>query len=227
MKSMRGTVEVPVDVLRETREKALAALSDDKWNKIAKYFRIRSNFAGALFLGLEPNEPERFTAVDLFAASTLNVTVPARAARRFLVESAEQEKFSAGFKSLPDVSIENAEDADLHDMYAFYKVVKKTLKRHDSKSSNAWVTASKLVARKRPSLFPVRDRKVNGYLSLGKMETVVQEYAVYRHLMSDPDVSGRLLALEKLLVSRKESDGLVLEDSRLRLLDVALWRAAS
>lgn len=224
---MTESGEVQADVLRETREKALAALSDDKFKKIAKYFRVRSNFAGALFLGLEPNEPDRFTAVDLFAVSTLNVTVPARASRRFLVESEEQEKFSAGFRSLPNLSIENAEDADLHVMYAFYKEVKKALKRYEAKSSNAWVTASKLVARKRPDLFPVRDRKVNGYLSLGKMETVVQEYAVYRHLMSDPEVSGNLSALEKHLESRKESDGLVLENSRLRLLDVALWRAAS
>lgn len=223
---MAETVEVQADVLQDAREKALAALSDDKWKNIAKYFRIESNFAGALFLGLEPNEPDRFTAVDFFAASTLNVTVPPRAARRFLIESEEQENFSAGLRSLPDLSIEKAEDADLHDMYAFYKTVKAGLKRHDATSSNAWVTASKLVARKRPNLFPVRDRKVSGYLGLGRVKTVTQEYAVYRHLMSGPEVSGRLSALEKHLESRKENDGLALEDSRLRLLDVALWRAA-
>lgn len=151
--SMTGTAEVQADVLQDTREKALAALSDNSWKHIAEYFRIKSNYAGALFLGLEPNEPDRFTAVDLFAASTLNVSVPARAARRFLIESGEQEKFSAGFRSLPDVSIEKAQDVDLHTMCRFYMEVKNALKRHEAESSNAWVTASKLVARKRPRLF--------------------------------------------------------------------------
>lgn len=219
--------ELQEDVMKGTREKALAALSDDRWERIVDYFRVQSNFAGALFIGLEPNEPDRFTAADLFAASTLNVTVPARAVRRFLVERQEQKSLSEGLRSLPDVPIEKAEDADLQVMYAFYKNVKAALKRHDAESSNAWVTASKLVARKRPNLFPVRDRKVSRYLDLGRVETVVHEYAVFRHLMSDPEVRGRLSALEKYLESRKESDGLVLEDAPLRLLDVALWRAAS
>ena len=58
-------------------------------------------------------------------------------------------------------------DADqLLAMADMYQALKSALSPPDVKNPNPWVTASKLCARKRPDLFPVRDNVVCTYLGL-------------------------------------------------------------
>ena len=45
-------------------------------------------------------------------------------------------------------------------MEQLYEAIKQALSANTLKNPNAWVTASKLCARKRPDLFPVRDKEV-------------------------------------------------------------------
>jgi hypothetical protein len=50
-------------------------------------------------------------------------------------------------------------------MEAVYSPVKQALGNPEVKRTNPWVTASKLCARKRPHLFPVREKVVCTLLS--------------------------------------------------------------
>lgn len=220
-------INVPETVICYARERALDALTNDASERVVKYYSIDSDYAGALFLGLEPNDPDRFTATDLFAVSTLRVSIPARGARRFLVEQAEQERIAEAMRSLPVGPLECVEDYGLGAMCRFHQMLKEALHPHEAETSNRWVTASKLAARKRPDLFPVRDSLVSSFLGLEKLKTVEQEYVVFRDLMSRPDIGQRLDVLQGELEKRSVEDQLILESSRLRLLDVALWTRAA
>ncbi len=96
-------------------------------------------------------------------------------------------------------------------------------------TSNRWVFASKLAARKRPSLLPVRDNVVCRFLggarnirdtALGSHDIDLQ---VFGYLMSAPQIQNALENWRSELTSEygKQID----EVTTLRLLDVALWNA--
>jgi hypothetical protein len=88
---------------------------------------------------------------------------------------------------------------------------------------DAWVTASKLCARKRPELFPVRDRKVFAYLGLTRNNSYRIAWQVFRHLIGDRDVIAAIDALSDATLADGQGTRLRLDDSRLRLLDAAIW----
>jgi Family of unknown function (DUF6308) len=73
-------------------------------------------------------------------------------------------------------------------MERLYLQVKPALSRSEVHDKNAWVTASKLCARKRPDLFPVRDRIVCEYLGLLKNGNYQVDWQVFRYLISQRDV---------------------------------------
>jgi Family of unknown function (DUF6308) len=90
---------------------------------------------------------------------------------------------------------------------------------------NPWVTASKLCARKRPDLFPVRDNVVCGYLGILRAGGYQVDWQVFRHLIQSREVVSRL----DELVSEAQADPDVNVGSvnnRLRHLDVVLWMHA-
>ena len=219
----RIRVEAPREVLEHARRESLRVLSPERYACVAKYFTIDSNYAGALFAGLEPNEPGRFTPADLFAVSSLSVSIPARGARRLLHEQHDEDDPAQKLTTLPTVRLEDAEAPDLEAMADFHNSVKRALRKHGARAANAWVTAAKLCARKRPHLFPVRDRRVSTILGFHRGMTLPQEYAVYRSLMKDDEVRQALRRLEDDLRGRERQGGMELEGVRLRLLDVALW----
>ncbi len=100
------------------------------------------------------------------------------------------------------------------------------LRRTPDATANRWVFAAKVCARKRPDLFPLRDRLVCTYLAgshdlrssaLGPFRTDVQ---VFASLMSDPAVR------EAIAGHRTELGDAAARVPDLRLLDAALWLAA-
>jgi hypothetical protein len=66
---------------------------------------------------------------------------------------------------IPDCDLASAGIPALTAMVELYEAVKRALSAETVRNPNAWVTASKLCARKRPDLFPVRDREVCHYLT--------------------------------------------------------------
>ena len=59
------------------------------------------------------------------------------------------------------------------------------------------MTASKLCARKRPDLFPVRDKEVCDYLGLTQLRNYQADWQVFRSLIGDPDITAAIDVMSK------------------------------
>ncbi len=109
--------------------------------------------------------------------------------------------------------------ADLHE------ALKSCLSPAHVSSKNSWVTASKLCARKRPDLFPVRDSVVCGVLGLGHNYQV--DWQVFRRrLIQDESVRTRLDARVDAATAAGGAD-IGHPNRRLRHLDALLWMRAT
>jgi len=227
-----GWEPVAGKVLKTAAEQALAALADDAADRVANYYDRESRYAGTVFLDAQPNDPKGFDAADLYAVTTLNIRLDPRHGRLLLDAGPVRDDVLRQLRNLgADLSITDLAHGPsgsaetLTRMYELHRRFK-TLLYEDS---NRWVTAAKLCARKRPRLFPVRDNLVCEYLSGGRplkpndgwpgdFSTDIQ---VFAYLVTHPTVRSRLSWLRAELISVR------LDDEDLRLLDSALWMAAS
>lgn len=191
-----------------------ALVSEAAVDALCRYYDPASDYAGALFTALEPNDPTRVTPTDLLAVTTLSVKMPPRAIRGVL--SAEGTgRLSALLATLPvDARLEDDGVEQYAAAMAELQEATKSLL-----GSNPWVTASKLCARKRPHLFPVRDRLVLELLEL--RPDYASNWPVFATIMRDARVAARL----DEVIATAEAAGADLGDPGLRLrhLDVVLW----
>jgi hypothetical protein len=219
-----GFTEVPDDAFRDARAAAWAAVNDPgAVDRLRRYYDSDGNYAGATFVEVlagGSTAPDEFTATDLFAVTLLSVDPPGpRVARRFLdpgeYRSRLQRLLQDAHLAL-DSDLAYADDATMNAMRELYVAVKETL------GKDPWVTASKLCARKRPALFPVRDRLVRDELGLLKYENYQIDWQVFRALMLDHDLVEALRAVR----SKAIGDTVVTDAYPLRWLDVLLWMRA-
>lgn len=218
---------VSEDVLSTAEEKALEALSFESTpQNLAEYYNPELNYAGATFAELEPNDPERITATDLLATSTLNVDIPVRAVRRILEETEVADALSERLMALPAYGLEKTTAEDFVSMTEFYDFTKSLLSRSSVASPNPWVTTSKLVARKRPDLFPVRDNVVCRYLEINKLKDARKDWFVFRTLINTSRVQQKLQELPEKIEEAAAEAPLQLDREPMRLFDAALWRFA-
>lgn len=189
---------------------------------LASYYKSDSNYAGSTFLCLEPNDPMRVIAADLLAVTTLSVSIHPRAIRSF--------EENAGLLASQLADLDPAWRIEEIDpgraavpMSRLYETVKKCLTRAGAKRTNAWVTASKICARKRPDLFPVRDNIVLELLGLPKNYPV--DWPVFQAVMASSDLMAQL---DARVLAASSVEGVVIGDpgNRLRHLDVVLWMHA-
>jgi len=163
------------------------------------------------------------TVSDLLAATLLSVRIGARATRRILQKGATRDDLLQKLMDVPDAQLDLAGIPELMAMAALYEAVKQALSADTVKNPNAWVTASKLCARKRPDLFPVRDREVCDHLGLADVKNYQVDWQVYRSLVRDPDINA---AIDTMMMSVEAAAGgrpLQVDHSHLRLLDAAIW----
>jgi hypothetical protein len=118
----------------------------------------------------------------------------------------------------PDVELAEANWPTYAAMAQLYTVVKRTL------GKNPWVSASKLCARKRPRLFPVRDKRVRMLLGLYEHRDYTVDWQVFSHVMRQASVVDRLAELKE--DAEAERDEVSLDSYPLRNLDVVLWMEA-
>ncbi|WP_420176622.1 DUF6308 family protein [Luteococcus sp. OSA5] len=189
-----------------------AVNSADAVEDLARYYAVEGNYAGATFTGLEGNDPLRITPADLLAITTLSVSVSPRGIRRF--------EANAGAEFLRDLDNKwelGGRDAEAHAdaTGAFYTFVKEQLE------GNKWVTASKICARKRPKLFPVRDNVVCNYLELTMQAN--EDWPAFAAIMRDNETVDALAQA----VAAAQRPGVDMGDGipMLRHLDVVLWMA--
>ena len=207
-------------LLAACRERALAALAEQR---LTEHFDPAGDHAGALFHTIATDDPDRVTAADLLAVSTLGPALPVPLVRQVLEDPAKAERIATSLRRIPTAATITALSSDLLDAMA---ALDTELRRTPDATANRWVFAAKVGARKRPELFPLRDRLVCTYLAgshdlrrsaLGPFRTDVQ---VFASLMSDRDVRDALAR------HRAELGAAATGVPDLRLLDAALWLAA-
>lgn len=188
--------------------------------RLRRYYDPTDKYAGATFVEAQPVIADEFTAADLFAVTLLSVNAPKpRVTRNFLNPGDKQTELLALLRSdqlAGDRDLAHADDDVLMAMRQLYKTVKSTL------GTNPWVTASKLCARKRPALFPVRDKLICNYLDLTRYDNYEIDWQVFRAIMRNQEV---VTALHSLADAAK-GDSVHLDNYPLRWLDAALWMRA-
>ena len=196
---------------------------------LAQYYDRDSNYAGATFHELLPEDPYAVTSGDLLALTLLRVRAEPQSVRRLLETTATNREVRHLLTEdvLPlDADLVVADDATLMAMADLHNACKHALSLTTVAESNPWVTASKLCARKRPDLFPVRDSVVCDLLELsGRRQNYEVDWQVYRRIIQDEGVRTRL----DVVVQEAAQRGRVNvghPNRRLRHLDVALWMYA-
>ena len=161
--------ELPADwarlddaVLVRARDRTREALQDEDLlvRRLSAYDRREGNYAGATFGELNPNHPYAFSASDLLAVTMLSVEIPQVAVRRIAEPgptAASLSRLLSNDALAIDLNLLVAGRETLSTMGELYEAVKAALAPVGVRASDRWVTASKICARKRPDLFPVRD----------------------------------------------------------------------
>lgn len=182
------------DLLADSRSKAL----------VAAYFDPEAGFAGGLFDTLGAPDPFRVTVDDLLAASLLDVRFGPAAVRAILGPEADA---ISGFLREVDPHVPIWADGELLDgpVTGLWTLLR-------GLHGVGPVTASKLLARKRPHLVPIVDRVVLRTLGLSRLGS----WQAIRGVLLDDERRARLAGLAP-------GD----EVSVLRLLDVLLWMRGS
>ncbi|MGK5441427.1 DUF6308 family protein [Micromonospora sp. URMC 105] len=227
--------EVPADwpipgqaTLTAARDAALDALKDTELagRRLGRYYDPTGNFAGATYRTVLPNDPGQITAADLFAVTLLSVRLRPAAARRLLDDERHRDAVQRRLAAVPeDADLAEADAATLVDASALYEDVKRALASPRTAKSDPWVTASKLCARKRPSLLPVRDRKVRELLGIPPRSDHRHDWLIHRGLMRDSMTLG-LLRDAKTNATTQDGIRADVRDPSLRVLDVVLWTHA-
>ena len=217
----------PPDLAADAKQKAMESLRTDgthaAQHRLARFYDADGDYAGASFSQLGPIDANDFTPADLLATMLLSVRIRPGAVRRILDCGDTRDILLRKLRDLPDCDLANAGGPALTAMEALYEEVKRALSADTVKNPNAWVTASKLCARKKPDLFPVRDMEVCDYLGLTPWRNYQVDWQIFRSLIGDPDIIAAIDAMSKATVAVAAGRRLQVDRSRLRLLDAAIW----
>jgi hypothetical protein len=225
-----GWEQPQAEVLTRAKGKSLEALRCGGLHpappRLARFYDEKTDYAGASFAQLPLIDPMAFTVSDVLATTLLSVRIGARAVRAILYDGPARVALLGKLAAVPDKGLSSAGAADLFAMAELYEEVKRTLSAETVRNPNAWVTASKLCARKRPGLFPVRDRVVCDYLNLSNFSNYQTDWQVFRALIGDRDIIEAIDTAANATTMAASGRQLKMDDSRLRLLDAALWTYA-
>ena len=197
------------DILDAVRSHAFA---DDSASILDTYMNS-SHYSGAWFetIGGRGDVPEvatRFTTADIVAVSTLGVRIPGWAAIEILDRRANDLNRLLS-KIAVDVELHEASEHDLEPIYEIHGAL-------DDIADIGHVSRSKLLARKRPHLVPIRDQHV--------LEALIgQPYGDFTEplrdaLRDDTTLPNRLDALRREVGHA--------ELSLIRTLDIVVWMRA-
>lgn len=222
-----GWATIPDGVYQTAHAATWDALSHVRAvGRMADYYSPERDFAGSTFLSVGPYEANRFTSGDLLSLTLLQVQVSPAVVRRLLEPSLTGERLRAMLSSehlTEDADLAMADGETMLAMANFYVALKQALSASEAAHANPWVTASKLTARKRPDLFPVRDSVTSRLLGMGKNYEV--DWQVYRRLLQDDGIRNQL---DQIIDEAASRPGVSIGSPmrRLRHLDVVLWMHA-
>ena len=184
-------------------------------NHVSRYFNVK--YSGKHFEWfVEQSDSKKFTPWDILAVEALSVTVPTETARWLLEPNTKRDDHLAeALRSLVpgQDSLWTCDEELLSDC----KPLSKLYSMLRAEEGLGYVTASKLMAAKFPSVIPIRDSKVETLLGLEKSR---EWWSPIRKLFTVP---GQSLAgyLDELKVPTE-----VGKVTTLRRLDVILWMEA-
>lgn len=223
------------EVLSTALDRTLAAVtSSGAADAVAAHYDRSGGYAGTLFLDASPNHAVAIDPSDLYAVTTLSITLDARYGRLLLdpgdVRNDVLRQLGRLDSSLAVTDLEHGDGGSAETLSRMWELHHR-LKTLLSDDSNRWVTAAKLCARKRPRLFPVRDNLVCIYLGggeplrtgNGRPGNFSIDIQVYAYLMTDDRVKAALSWLRADATSR----GVVVDAEDMRLLDAVLWMHAA
>ena len=181
--------------------------ADDPVEHLKRYM---ADFTGARFELLDgggdrPEVANQFTATDLVAVTMLGVKISGRGAIDLLERRHDEFTKLLGDLPLPDVDLRTVDDNALKPLWDIQKAL-------DTVPSIGHVVRSKLLARKRPRLVPVRDQHV--LLALTGRAYGAFTLAV-RDAVREEDISIR--------IEKVRSDAGFPHLSLLRVLDIVVW----
>jgi len=168
---------------------------------VAAYFNSEEDFAGLSFACLGSNPRDTVTASDLPAVSLLDIAWRPEAVRRLLDTNA---RMASGLLSAigSDIDLWEASDEDLTAVDPLWDALLRM-------PGVGTATASKLLARKRPRLYPVSDKVVIQASGVSGWT-----WEALRVFLQDPAARAEIEMLRP-----PSATGL----SLLRILDVAIW----
>jgi hypothetical protein len=126
----------------------------------------------------------------------LSVRIGPGATRRMLDDGTARDTLLRKLRDIPDCDLANAVSPALRAMEGLYGAVKRALSPETVKNPNAWVTASKLCARKRPDLFPARDKEVCDSRPY-PVKNYQVDWQTFRSLIGDPDIIAAIDVMAK------------------------------
>ena len=136
----------------------------------AYFYGASRRFSGSVFDsfaggGDRPDVQSRITHEDVLAVAAVNVTVSARLSRQLLTDPVAG-RLEQLLRRLPtDVDLWDADDEMLAVARQAWEEIR-TLDEDGHGTADRWVTASKLLARKRPRLVPLYDEKIRRVAAL-------------------------------------------------------------
>lgn len=201
---------------------------------LERYYDPAGRYSGATFLDVESHDDYAITAADLWAVTTLSMDVPPDAGRALMNPGPLRTVINGRLRHLPPtLPLSDAEPAHLEHMWDLFSAIKTMLPALGNRDTNQWVMASKICARKRPMLFPVRDSKVCTYLAdnhlmgdePGRLGSFGRDLQVFTWLITHPTVRGRITNARDDLLTQHPT--WAVDWSDLRVLDIVLWMQAT
>lgn len=202
--------------------------------QLERYYDPGSTFAGATFLDVEGYDDFAITAADLWAVTTLQMEVPPDAGRALMNPGLLRTIVNGRLRHLPTtLPLSDVTPEHLDHMWDLYSSIRSMLPALGNRQTNQWVMASKICARKRPLLFPVRDAKVCRYLANnrlmgdkpGRLGYFQRDIQVFAYLSTHDAVRQWIKDVRHQLL--QENPTWVVDWSDLRVLDIVLWVQAA
>ena len=207
--AQRASTPFPFDVVAE-----LSADSARVRRYLEEYFRHYDTpelgFTGRFFEQfIARSKPDRFTAFDLVAVSTLSVTIPVAAASVILLDPVTSASLNGLLVQAPPAGTDLAdtqpdEIADSSPLSQLYLAIRQLPGMGPTKTS-------KLLASKRPGLVPIRDSVVSTLVNAGD-----RWWQPMRELARDQGLRNA--------INTASTDVVPPGVTFLRRLDVVLWR---
>ena len=210
----RITQEAAIGLIDTILDEKAAELVEAFYDPAApkKKYGVESDFIGNAFTEMGKSDPNSFEAADILAVHLMGMSFTPTATSALLEPGSERDGISELLSRIPDVDIwsERANFTAANKLWSILCEERKTVYR-----GIAWVTAGKLLARKRPGLIPIVDKVVTDLVP----EPLGGYWELFRSYLKNEDRRKRVDALRP--------DTALEETPTLRLLDTVIWMRGS